>query len=73
MKVEHLFQVMVAEMAYQEILINGLSAFVQKKLNVSSEEIETVVTEYAREKSQGYVMQAKARMEKRLRELSESS
>jgi len=72
MKVEHLFQVLVAEIAFQEVTINGLSAFVEKKLNVSRDEVSTFVQGYGLENGRQYVTQVKARMEKRLQEIGES-
>jgi hypothetical protein len=70
MKIEHLFQVMVAEIAFQEFTLNALSAFLEKKLNVSRDEVETFVDGYEREKRGAYVRSVKARMERRLEELA---
>jgi len=50
MKVEHLFRVVVAEIAFHEILLNALNAFIVKRMNVSPEEIETFVEQYQVEK-----------------------
>ena len=46
MKVEHVYQVMVAEIAFHEIIINGLNAYIAKKINVSPEEIDTFLEQY---------------------------
>lgn len=73
MKTEHLFQVMVSEIAFHEILTNALSAYIAKRLNVSTEEIETFVDQYAPEKRAAFVQSVHARMKRKLDELDASS
>lgn len=73
MKVEHLFQVVVAEIAFHEILLNALNAFIVKRMNVSPEEIETFVEQYQVEKRGAYVHSVHKRMQKRINELAASS
>ena len=54
MKVEHLFQVQVVvpEIAFHEIFINTLNAFIVKRMNVPAEEVETFVENYQSDKRQ---------------------
>ena len=73
MKVEHLFQVVVAELAYHEILVNALNAFIVKRMNVPAEEIESFVDNYQTDKRQAYVESVHRRMQRRLDELAASS
>lgn len=73
MKTEHLFQVMVSEIAFHEILTNALSAYMAKRLNVSMEEIETFVDEYAPEKRAACVQAVHLRMERKMRALGGAS
>ena len=69
MKTEHLFQVMVSEIAFHEILTNALSAYIAKRLNVSVEEIEIFVDQYAPEERAASVQSVHLRMERKMREL----
>ena len=73
MKVEHLFQVVVAEIAFHEILVNALNAFIIKRMNVSGEEIETFVENYQTDKRQACVESVHRRMQRRINELAASS
>jgi hypothetical protein len=73
MKVEHLFQVMVAEIAFHEILIKALTAYIAKQSNVSTEEIEAFVDQYAPEKRSAYVQSVHMRLKQRIDELAASS
>jgi hypothetical protein len=73
MKVEHLFQVVVAEIAFHEILVNALNAFIVTRMNVSGEEIETFVENYQTDKRQAYVESVHRRMQRRINDLAVSS
>jgi beta-xylosidase len=69
MKTEHLFQVLVSEIAFQEIRIHALSAYIAKQLNVSMEEIESFLDQYAPEKRAASVQSVHLRMERKMRDL----
>jgi hypothetical protein len=73
MKVEHLFQVVVAEIAFHEIFVNALNAFIVKRMNVSAEEVETFVENYQTDKRQAYVESVHKRMQQRINALGASS
>ena len=73
MKVEHLFQVVVAEIAFHEIFINALNAFIVQRMNVPPEEVETFVENYQTDKRQAYVESVHKRMQRRINELAGSS
>ena len=73
MKVEHLFQVVVAEIAFHEILVNALTAFIVTRMNVSGEEMEAFVENYQTDKRQAYVESVHRRMQRRINDLAVSS
>ena len=73
MKVEHLFQVVVAEIAFHEILVHALNAFIVTRMNVSGEQIEAFVENYQTNKRQAYVESVHRRMQRRINELAVSS
>lgn len=73
MKAEHLFQVLVAETAFHEIRINALTAYIAKHSNVSIQEIEAFVDQYAAERRADYVGSVHRRLKQRIDELAASS
>jgi len=73
MKVEHLFQVLVAEIAFHEIRSNALTAYIAKQSNVSIEEIESFVDQHAPEKRADHVASVHRRLQRRIDELAASS
>jgi len=73
MKIEHLFQVLVSEIAFQEIRTHALSAFIANRLSVPAEEIEIFVDQYAPEKRAASVQSVHLRMERKMRELGGAS
>lgn len=73
MKIDHLFQALITEIAFQEVTLNAMTAFIQKKLNVSFDEVETFVDQYGKENGSQYVLSVKRRMEKNIAELEAAS
>ncbi len=74
MKIEHVYQVMVAEIAFHEIIINGLNAYMAKKMNVSREEIDVFLEQYQNQETMTkYVQSVHRRTMSRIQELEASS
>ncbi|HKO30440.1 MAG TPA: hypothetical protein VJU54_04830 [Nitrospiraceae bacterium] len=73
MKAEHVFQVLVAETAFHEIRINALTAYIARHSNVSLQEIETFIDQYAAERTAEYVASVHMRLKQRIDELEASS
>jgi phosphoribosylaminoimidazole-succinocarboxamide synthase len=73
MKVEHLFQVMVAEIAFHEILINALTAYIAKQSNASIDEVDAFIEQHSSDKRTAYVQSVHMRLKKRIEELAAAS
>jgi hypothetical protein len=73
MKVEHLFQVMVAEIAFHEILVNALTAYIARQSNGSVDEIDAFIERYSSDKRMAYVQSVHMRLKKRIDELAAAS
>jgi hypothetical protein len=73
MKVEHLFQVMVAEIAFHEMLIHALTAYIAKRSNASIEEIDAFIEQHTSDKRAAYVQSVHMRLKKRIEELAAAS
>ena len=65
---------MVAEIAFHEIIIKGLNAFMANKMNVSPEEIDAFLEPYQNQETMTkYVQSVHRRTMKRIQELEASS
>lgn len=73
MRVEHLFQVVVAEIAFHEILINALTAYIAKQSNGSIDEVNAFIEQYSSDKRTAYVQSVHIRLKKRIEELAAAS
>lgn len=73
MKVEHVFQVMVAEIAFHEILINALTTYIAKHSNASIGEIDAFIEQHSSDKRTAYVQSVHMRLKKRIEELAAAS
>ena len=73
MKVEHLFQVMVAEIAFHEILINALTAYIANQSNASTEQVDAFIEHHSSDKRTAYVQSVHMRLKKRIDELAATS
>jgi hypothetical protein len=70
MKVEHLFQVMVAETAFHELLINALTAYIARQSQASIDEIDAFIEQHSSDKRAAYVESVHMRLKKRIEELA---
>lgn len=73
MKVEHLFQVMVAEIAFHEMLIHALTAYIAKQSNASLDDVDGFIEQHSSDKRAGYVQSVHMRLKKRIEELAAAS
>ena len=73
MKVEHLFQVMVAEIAFHEILIHALTAYIANQSNASIDEVDAFIEQHSSDKKTDYVQSVHMRLKKRIEELAAAS
>jgi hypothetical protein len=73
MKVEHLFQVMVAEIAFHEIRLDALTAYIAKQSHASIDEVNAFIEQHSSDKRTAYVQSVHMRLKKRVDELAAAS
>jgi hypothetical protein len=64
---------MVAEIAFHEILINALTAYIAKQSNGSIDDVDAFIEQYASDKRMAYVQSVHMRLKNRIEELAAAS